>query len=53
VISTGYAAAVPEDLSGSDLRYVPTFSRGVDKGAALRVVPERVGAMVAEVLASI
>ena len=29
---------------------MPVFVRGVDHGAALRLVPERVGASVAEVL---
>lgn len=50
VVSGGYASALPEALCEHDVRHVPTFSRGVDSGAALRVVPERVGA---EVLADL
>jgi hypothetical protein len=53
VVSGGYASVLPGALCEEDARYVPTFSRGADSGAALRVVPERVGALVAEVLADL
>lgn len=53
VVSSGYAAVLPSDLTGNDTRLVPTFTRGAGSGAALRVVPERVGAHVAEVLSTL
>ncbi|MGH2720511.1 MAG: hypothetical protein ACRDJO_02750, partial [Actinomycetota bacterium] len=53
VVSRGYASVLPEALCEDDVRHVPTFSRGVDSGAALRVVPERIGALLAKVLADL
>lgn len=53
VVSSGYAAVLPADLTPNDSRFVPTFSRDRDSGSALRVVPERIGAQVAEVLATL
>jgi hypothetical protein len=53
VVSSGYAALLPEDLTTNDTRLVPTFSRDTDSGSALRVVPERIGAHVADVLAAL
>ena len=50
--SSGYAAVVPDNLTGDDHRYVPTFRRGIDAGSAMRVVPERVGHAVLSLLAS-
>ena len=52
-VSGVYAGVLPENLTGDDARYVPSFSPGVDRGAALQVVPARVGALLAEVLAEL
>ena len=43
---------MPDDLTGNDRRYIPTFDGETDGGSAMQVVPERVGAAVAELLAS-
>lgn len=53
VVSSGYAAVLPRDLTDNDTRLVPTFLRGTDSGSALRIVRERIGARVAEVLATL
>jgi hypothetical protein len=53
VVSQAYASVVPSNLTGDDLRLVPRYSRQVDHGAPLRVIPERVGAQLAEVLAQL
>lgn len=50
--SSGYAGVVPDNLTGDDHRYVPTFRRGIDAGPAMRVVPERVGRAVLSLLAA-
>jgi hypothetical protein len=49
-VSSGYASVIPTDLTDDDTRYVPTFTRGVDQGAALRVVPARIGQQLSKVL---
>jgi len=53
VVSSVYAGVIPKNLTGDDVRYVPTFSAEVDQGAALQVVPARVGAHLTDVLAQL
>jgi hypothetical protein len=53
VVSSVYAGVLPMNLTGNDARYVPSFSHQVDEGAALQVVPARVGARLADVLAQL
>ena len=53
VLSAGYAAVVPGDLTGDDARVVPSFTPSVHSGSALRVVPEQVGRSLAEVLTAL
>lgn len=53
VVSSVYAAVLPMNLTGNDARCVPSFSHQVDEGAALQVVPARVGALLADVLAQL
>jgi hypothetical protein len=53
IVSNVYAAVLPRELTRDDVRYVPTFSPGVDQGAALQVVPARVGERLTDVLAQL
>ena len=52
LLSQQYAACVPE-LTASERRYVPSFRRGVDEGAAMQVVPALIGSELASTLASL
>lgn len=53
VLSSAYAGVVPERLTKSDLRIVPTFDKSVEGGPAVRVVPEKVGLALAEQLSNL
>jgi hypothetical protein len=53
VLSSAYASVLPERLAPEETRIVPSFDRAVDKGSAMRVVPERVGRALADVLATL
>ena len=51
-LSHQYAACVPA-LTANERRFVPSFRRGVDEGAALQVVPAMIGSELASTLASL
>lgn len=51
VLSSAYASVLPERLVPEETRIVPSFDRAVDKRSAMRVVSERVGRALADVLA--
>jgi hypothetical protein len=53
VLSSAYASVLPERLTPEETRIVPSFDRAVDNGSAMRVVPERVGRALADVLAAL
>jgi hypothetical protein len=52
LLSQQYAACVPA-LTANERRFVPSFRRGVDEGAALQVVPAMIGSELASTLASL
>ena len=52
-VSQVYASVIPTNLTGNDRRVIPAFSKGTDHGAALRVVPERVGAALVDELSDL
>jgi hypothetical protein len=52
LLSQQYAACVPA-LTANERRFVPSFRRGVDEGAALRVVPAIIGSELANTLATL
>jgi len=53
VLSSAYASVLPERLAPEETRIVPSFDRAVDNGSPMRVVPERVGRALADVLAAL
>jgi cytoplasmic iron level regulating protein YaaA (DUF328/UPF0246 family) len=52
LLSQQYAACIPA-LTANERRFVPSFRRGVDEGAALQVVPAMIGSELASTLASL
>jgi hypothetical protein len=52
LLSQQYAACVPE-LTANERRFVPSFRRGVNEGAAEQVVPAMIGSVLASTLASL
>ena len=53
VLSSAYAAVLPDRIVPDEIRIVPTFDRAADAGSPMRVVPERVGRALARVLADL
>ena len=52
LLSQQYAACVPR-LTATERRFVPSFRRGFDEGAALQVVPAMIGEELARTLAAL
>jgi hypothetical protein len=49
LLSQQYAACVPQ-LTSTERRSVPRFTRGLDQGAPIRVIPSRIGAELSKLL---
>lgn len=49
-VSRSYASCLPSDFAAEEWWGVPTFDRRIDEGSPMRVVPQRVGRMVVDLL---
>lgn len=48
--SASYAAHVPRKVSTESWRAIPEFDRQIDRGSPMRVVPEKVGALLTSLM---